>query len=325
MRLIRRRFLHLGLTAMASTALSRRAFAQTYPARPVRILVGYAAGGSADISARMMAQWLSERLGQQFIVENRPGASSNIATEVVVRAPADGYTLLAIAPASTVNATLIDKLPFNFLRDTAPVAGIMRVPNVLVVHPSFPARSVPEFIAYVRANPGKVNHASAGTGTASHMAGELFKAMTGLNLVHVPYRGNAPALVDLIAGQVEVGFDSMPATIEHIRAGQLRALAISTARPNEALPGIPTIGEFVPGYESSSWYGMVAPRNTPSDIVDRLNQEINAALADPKIKAKIADLGGTALTGSPADFGKHLADETEKWARVVKFANVKPE
>ena len=305
--------------------LVRRAWAQAYPARPVRVLVGYAAGGAADISARLMAQVLSERLGQQFIVENRPGASSNIATEALVRAPADGYTLLVNAPASAVNATLFDKLPFNFLRDTAPVAGIMRVPNVMVVHPSFPARSVPEFIVYAKANSGKVNHASAGAGTASHMAGELFKAMTGLNLVHVPYRGNAPALTDLIAGQVEVGFDSMPSAIEHIRAGQLRALADTTLKPSDALPQIRSMSEFVPGYESSSWYGVVAPRNTPNEVLDKLNQAINAGLADPKLKAKLNDLGGTVLGGPPADFGKLLAEETEKWAKVVKFANVKAE
>ena len=322
---VRRRFLQLATATIAASALARRAFAQTYPVRPVRILVGYAPGGAADISARLMAQVLSERLGQQFIVENRPGASSNIATEAVVRAPADGYMLLVNAPASAVNATLFDKLPFNFLRDTAPVAGIMRVPNVMVVHPSFPAQSVPEFITYAKANPGKVNHASAGSGTASHMAGELFKAMTGLQIVHVPYRGNAPALTDLIAGQVEVGFDSMPSAIEHIRAGQLRALAVTTLKVSEALPLVRSMSEFVPGYESSSWYGMVAPRNTPSEVLDRLNQAINAGLADLKMKAKLNDLGGTVLGGPPADFGKLLAEETEKWAKVVKFANVKPE
>jgi tripartite-type tricarboxylate transporter receptor subunit TctC len=325
MSVIRRRFMQLGGAALAASSLSRLALAQAYPARPVRILVGYAAGGSADLSARLMAQVLSERLGQQFIVENRPGASSNIATETVVRAPADGYMLLVNAPASVVNAALYEKLPFNFLRDTAPVAGIMRVPNVMVVHPRFPAQSVPEFIAYAKANPGKVNHASAGTGTASHMAGELFKAMTGLNLVHVPYRGNGPALIDLVAGQVEVGFDSMPSTIEHIRAGQLRALAVTTVKTNDALPGIRSMSEFVPGYESSSWYGMVAPRHTPSEIIDTLNQAIDAGLADPRMKAKLNDLGGTVLGGPPSDFGKLLAEETEKWARVVKFANVKAE
>ena len=325
MSLVRRRFLQLAAATIAAPALARHAFAQTYPARPVRILVGYAAGGSADLSARLMAQVLSERLGQQFIVENRPGASSNIATEALVRAPADGYMLLVNAPASVVNASLYDKLPFNFLRDTAPVIGIMRVPNVMVVHPSFPAHSVPEFIAYAKANPGKVNHASAGTGTASHMAGELFKAMTGLNLVHVPYRGNGPALIDLVAGQVQAGFDSMPSTIEHIRAGQLRALAVSTLKVSEALPQIRSISEFVPGYESSSWYGMVAPRNTPNEILDRLNQAMNAGLADPKMKAKLNDLGGIVIGGPPADFGRLLVEETEKWAKVVKFANVKPE
>ena len=280
----------------------------------------FAPGGGADIIARLIGQWLSERLGQPFIIENRPGAGSNIATEAVVHAPADGYTLLLVSPANAINATLYDKLNFNFIRDIAPVAGIIRVPNVMVVNPSVPAKTVPEFIAYAKANPGKLNMASAGIGTAPHVAGELFKMMAGVDMVHVPYRGDGPALTDLIGGQVQVMFAAMPSSIEYIRAGKLRALAVTTATRSEALPDIPTVGDFVPGYEASGWYGIGAPKNTPAEIIDKLNKEINAGLADPKIKARLADLGGTVLPGSPADFGKLIADETEKWAKVIKFA-----
>ena len=277
-----------------------------------------------DIVARLIGQWLSERLGQPFIIENRPGAGSNIATEAVVRAPPDGYTLLLVGPPNAINATLYDKLNFNFIRDIAPVASIVRVPNVMVVNPSVPAKTVPEFIAYAKANPGKINMASAGIGSSAHVAGELFKMMTGVDMVHVPYRGAAPALTDLLGGQVQVCSPRMPASIEYIKAGKLRALAVTTATRSEALPDVPTVGEFVPGYEASSWYGVGAPKNTPAEIVDKLNKEINAALADPKIKARLADLGGTALAGSPADFGKLIADETEKWGKVIRAANIKP-
>ena len=321
----RRQFLHLAAGAAALPAVSRIARAQTYPTRPVRIIVGFPPGGAADIAARLMGQWLSERLGQPFVIENRPGAGSNIATEAVVRAPADGYTLLLVSTSNAINATLYDKLNFNFIRDIAPVAGIIRVPHVMEVNPSVPAKTVPEFIAYAKANPGKINMASAGIGAAPHVSGELFKMMTGVDMVHVPYRGAAPALTDLLGGQVQVMFDTMPSSIEYIRAGKLRALAVTTATRSEALPDIPTVGDFVPGYEASAWYGVGAPKNTPAEIVDKLNKEINAGLADPKMKARLADLGGTVLAGSPADFGKLIADETEKWAKVVKFAGIKPE
>ena len=320
----RRRFL-CSAGAIALACVPRLAWAQSYPTRPVRVIVPYAAGGSPDILGRMIGQWLSERLGQPFIVENRPGGGSNIGTEAVVNAAPDGYTLLMIAPANAINASLYDKLNFNFIRDIAPVAGIIRVANVMEVHPSVPAHSVPEFIAYAKANPGKINMASGGNGTANHVSGELFKMMTGVDMVHVPYRGAAPAITDLLAGQVEVNFGAMPASIEHIRAGKLRALAVTTATRSEALPDIPTVGEFVPGYEASSWWGVGAPKNTPADIVATLNKEINAGLADPKIKARLADLGGTVIAGSPADFGKLIADETEKWAKVVKFSGAKPD
>jgi tripartite-type tricarboxylate transporter receptor subunit TctC len=323
MKLSRRHFLGLTAGTAALPAISRIAGAQTYPARPVRIIVGFAAGGSTDVTGRLLGQWLLERLGQPFVMENRPGAGTNIATEAVVHAPADGYTLLFVTPANAINATLYDKLNFNFVRDIAPVAGIMRVPNVMEVHPSFPARTVPELIDYAKANPGKINHASAGIGTSSHLAGELFKAMTGVQFVHVPYRGNAPALTDLLAGQVQLGFDSMPSTIAHIRAGRLRPLGISTATRSQALPDVPTIGEFVPGYESSPFYGIGAPKGTPVEIIDTLNREINAGLADPKLNARLADLGGMMLPGSASDFGKLIADETEKWATVIRAANIK--
>jgi tripartite-type tricarboxylate transporter receptor subunit TctC len=301
------------------------ASAQAYPSRPVRIVVGFPAGGGVDIVARLMGQWLSERLGQPFIIENRPGAATNIATEAVVRAAADGYTLLLVHSSNAMNATLYEKLNFNFIRDIAPVASIIVVPNVMLVHPSVPAKTVAEFIAYAKANPGKINFASGGIGGPSHLAGELFKAMAGVNLVHVPYRGGGPAVNDLLGGQVQVYFASTPASIEYIKAGTLRALAVASATRSEMLPDIPTVGEFVPGYEAPTWYGLGAPKNTPAEIVDKLNNEINAGLADPKLRVRLADLGGTVMMGSPADFGKLIADETEKWGKVIRAANIKPE
>jgi tripartite-type tricarboxylate transporter receptor subunit TctC len=305
-------------------AVSRIAMAQAYPSRLVRWIVGFAAGGPQDIVARLLGQWLSDRLGQQFVIENRPGAGGNIGTEAVVRAPADGYTILMIGASAAINATLYEGLSFVFLRDIAPVAGIMRTANVLVVNPSLPVRTVPEFIAYGKANPGKINMASAGIGSSQHVSGELFKMMTGVNLVHVPYRGAAPALTDLLAGQVQVMFDNMASSVEYIRAGKLRALAVTTAARSEALPELPTIGDFVPGYEASGLYGVGAPRNTPVEIVETLNREINAALTDAKMKARLADLGGTVLPGTAQDFGKLLAEEVEKWGKVVKFSGAKP-
>jgi len=325
MKLPRRQFLHLAAGAAALPAVSRIAGAQAYPSRPVRIVVGFPPGGGTDIAARLIGQWLSERLGQQFVIENRPGAGSNIATEAVVRAAADGYTLLLVSAAHAINATLYDRLNYNFLRDIAPVAGVIRVPNLMEVNPSLPPKSVPEFIAYAKANPGKVNYASGGNGTAQHLAGELFKTMTGVDMVHVPYRGDAPALTDLIGGQVQVMFGNMPSSIEHIRAGKLRPLAVTTAARSEALPDLPPVGDYVPGYEASTWQGLGAPGNTPTEIVGKLNKEINAARSDPKIKARLADLGGTVLSGSPADFGRLIADETEKWGKVIRATNLKPE
>ena len=323
MKLPRRQFLHLAAGATALPAVSRIAKAQAYPSRPVRIIVGFAPGGGTDITARLMGQWLSERLGQQFVVENRPGAGSNIGTEVVVNAPPDGYTLLIVGSFNTINATLYDKLSYNFIRDIAPVANITRDPYVMVVNPSVPTKSVAEFIAYAKANPRKLNMASAGTGTGSHIAGELFKMMAGVDMVHVPYRGSGPALTDLLGRQVQVWFASMPSSIQYIRAGKLRALAVTTTARSEALPGVPTIGEFVPGYDASTWYGIGAPKATPAEIIDKLNKEINAGLADPNIKARLADLGGTVLALSPADFGKFIADETEKWGNVIRDLNIK--
>jgi tripartite-type tricarboxylate transporter receptor subunit TctC len=325
MKLPRRKFLHLAAGAAALPVLSGIARAQAYPTKSVRLIVGYAPGGANDIIARLMTPGLSERLRQPFVIENRPGAGTNIATEAVVNAPPDGHALLLIGPANAVNATLYDKLNFDFIRDIAPVASISREPLVLVVHPSFPARTVPEFIAYAKANPGKINMVSSGTGSSVHVSGELFKMMTGVNMVHVPYRGGAPALTDLLGGQVQVMFATMPSSIEYIRAGKLRALAVTTATRSDALPALPTVGDFVPGYEASAFFGVGAPKKTPTEIVNKLNQEINAALADPKMKARFAGLGGTALTGSPADFGKLIADETEKWAKVVKFSGAKPD
>ena len=325
MKLPRRNFLHLAAGAAALPAVSRVARAQAYPTRPVRIIVPFAPAGSADIVARLIGQWLSERLGQPFVIENRPGAGTNIGTEAVVRAPADGYTLLLVGSSSAINATLYDKLTFNFIRDIAPVASIIRQPNVMLVNPSVPAKTVPEFIAYAKADPGKINMASAGNGSSSHVFGELFKMMAGVNIVHVPYRGGAPALTDLLAGQVQATFVPVPASIEYVRAGKLRALAVTTTTRSDALPDIPTVGDFVRGYEASGFVGLGAPKNTPAEIIEKLNKEINAALADPKIKARLADLGGTVLPGSPAEFGKLVADETEKWGKVIRAANIKPE
>jgi tripartite-type tricarboxylate transporter receptor subunit TctC len=321
----RRQFLHLAAGAAALPALSRIARAQAYPSRPVRLIVPIAPAGASDITARVIGQWLSERLGQQFIIENRPGGGGNIGTEAVVRAPADGYTLLMVGSYNATNAAFYDKLNFNFIRDIAPVAGIIRGPYVMVVNPSVPAKSIPEFIAYAKANPRKLNMASAGNGTASHVAGELFKMMAGVDMVHVPYRGGGPAVTDLIAGQVQVMFPTTVASIEYIRAGRLRALAVTAATRSDALPDIPTVGEFVPGYEASTWYGVGAPKATPAEIVEKLNKEINAGLADPKIKARLADLGGDVLALSPADFGRLIADETEKWGKVILAVNIKPE
>jgi tripartite-type tricarboxylate transporter receptor subunit TctC len=323
MKLPRRRFLHLAANAAALPAVSRIARAQTYPTRPVRIIVGFAAGGGADITARLMGQWLSERLGQQFLIENRQGAGSNIGTEAVAKAGADGYTLLLVTTANAINATLYDKLNFDFARDIASVAGIMRVPNVMEVNPSVPVKTVPEFIAYAKANPGKLNYASGGNGTTAHVAGELFRNLAGVNMQHVPYRGIGPALTDLLGGQVQVMFDAMSGSIEHIRAGRLRALAVTTVTHSEMLPDLPTVGEFLPGFEVSQWYGVGVSKNAPAEIIGKLNKEINAGLADPKLKARLADLGGTVLVGSPADFGKLVADETEKWGKVVRAANIK--
>ena len=325
MKLPRRQFLHLAASAAALPAVSRIAWAQVYPVRPVHWIVGFTPAGGNDIVARLIGQWLSERLGQPFVIENRPGAGTNIATEAVVNAPPDGYTLMLVNMANAINATLYEKLNFNFIRDIAPVAGISRAPLVMAVHPSVPAKTVPEFIAYAKANPGKINMASAGIGSAGHLAGELFKMMAGVNLVHVPYRGNAPALADLIAGQVEVLFPSAASSIEYVRTGKLRGLAVTGATRSDALPDLPTVSDSIPGYEASSVYGIGAPRNTPAEIVDKLNEEVNAALADPKMKARLADLGGVALPGSPAEFGKLIADETEKWAKVIKFAGIKPQ
>jgi tripartite-type tricarboxylate transporter receptor subunit TctC len=319
----RRQFLHLAAGAAALPIMSRFAWAQAYPARPVRIIVPFAPAGSADITARLIGQWLSERLGQQFVIDNRPGGGTNIGTEAVVRAPPDGYTLLLATAANAVNATLYDKLNFNFIRDIAPVAGIIVVPNVMVVHPSVPAKSVPELIAYAKANPGKINIASGPIGGPAHVAAELFKMMTGTDMLLVSYRGGGPALTDLLGGQVQVMFPTTAASIEYIRAGRLRALAVTAATRSDALPDIPTVGEFVPGFEASFWTGIGAPKATPAEIVDKLNKEINAGLADPKIKARLADLGGDVLVLSPADFGKYIADETEKWGNVIRALNIK--
>jgi len=325
MKLPRRKFLQLATVAAALPVLSRVANAQTYPTRPVRIVVGAAPSGAFDIMARLIGQWLSERLGQPFVIENRPGAGNNIGTESVVRAPADGYTLLLVGVPNAINATLYDRLNFNFIRDIAPVAGIDREPHVMLVNPSVPAKTVPEFIAYAKANPGKISMASAGSGTPAHVAGELFKMMTSVSMVHVPYRGGGPALIDLLSGQVQVMFPTMSASIEYVRADKLRALAVTTATRSEALPQIPPVSDFVPGFEATFWTGIGAPKNTPADVVAKLNKEINAGLADPKLKARLADLGGDVLALSPADFGRLIVDETEKWGKVIRTANIKAE
>jgi tripartite-type tricarboxylate transporter receptor subunit TctC len=325
MTLPRRQFLRLAGAAAALPAISHIAGAQSYPTRPVRLIIGYPPGGSADITARLIGQWLSDRLGQQFVIESRPGAGTNIATEAALRSPPDGYTLFLVAPANAINATLYDKLNYNFIRDMTPIAGIIRFSNVMEVHPSVPVKTVPEFIAYAKANPGKLNFASSGNGSTIHMSGELFKMMTGVNMVHVPYRGGAPALTDLLAGQVQVMFDNVPTSAEHVRTGRLRGLAVTSTTRLAVLPDLPPLSDFLPGYESSAWYGLAAPKNTPAEIVDKLNKEVNAILADPKSKARFEELGATLLPGSPADFGKLVADETEKWGKVVKFAGVKAE
>ena len=315
------RFFAVCLTGVTLVGIGQ-AFALDYPTRPVRWVVTYPPGGGTDITARIVGQWLSERLGQQFIIENKPGAGNNIGTELVVNAPPDGYTLLLVNPANAINTTLYSKLSFNFLRDIAPVAGIMRVPNVMEVNPSVPAKTVAEFIAYAKANPGKINWATSGNGTSVHLSGELFKIMAGVQLTHVPYRGSAPALTDMISGTVDVMFDNMPPSLPHIRAGKLRALAVTTNMRSDALPDVPTVAETVPGYEASAFYGMGVPKGTPPEIIDKLNKEINAGLADPKIKARLAELGGMLIPGSPADFGKLVADETDKWAKVIKSGGV---
>jgi tripartite-type tricarboxylate transporter receptor subunit TctC len=325
MRLRRRQFLHLASGAVALPAMSRIAWAQTYPTRPVRLIVGFVPGGGSDILARLMGQWLSDRLGQPFIIENRAGAGGNVATEAAVRAAGDGYTLLLAAVPNAVNATLYDRLNFNFIQDIAPVAGIIRVPNVMEVTPSLPVQTVAEFIAYAKANPGRLNMGSGGFGTGQHVTGELFKMMTGVDMLHVPYRGSAAALTDLLGGQIQVMFDNIPSSIEYIRAGKLRALAVTTKVRSEALPEVPMVGDFVPGFEASGWFGVVAPKATPTEIVSKLNAEINAILADPKMKGRLADLGGTLIAGSPADFGKLIADDTDKWGKVIRFAGIKAE
>jgi tripartite-type tricarboxylate transporter receptor subunit TctC len=325
MNIPRRSFLHLAAGAAALSGLPRVARGQTYPTRPVRIIVGYPAGAATDLVGRLMGQWLSAQLGQQFIIENRAGANSNIGTEVVTRAAADGYALLMVTSSNSINTTLYDKLNFNFNNDIVPVAGVVRTPLVMVVNSSVPAKTVPEFIAYAKAHPGEISMAAPGIGSPQHVTGELFKLMAGVSIVSVPYRGGAPAFADLLGGQVQVYFPALIGAIEYIRTGKLRALAVTSAIRSEVLPDIPTMSEFVPGYEASFWLGLGAPKNTPTETINKLNKEINAALADPKIKARLADLGGTVLPGSPADFGKLIADETEKWGKVIRAANIKPE
>jgi tripartite-type tricarboxylate transporter receptor subunit TctC len=324
MKISRRKFLHLAAGSGALPVLSRTARAQAYPSRPVHIIVPFAAAGPNDIVARVVAQWMSEHLGQPFVIENRPGAGTNVGTEIVVHAPPDGYTALMVSSSHAINATLYDKLNFSFIRDIAPVASIMRVPNVMVVNPAFPARSVREFIDYGKANPGKLNFASSGIGASNHMSGELFKAMTGLDMTHVPYRSSGPALTDLISGQVQVMFDAMSSSVEHIRGGRLRPLGITTATKADALPGVPVIADVVPGYEVSNWFGFGMPRSTPADVIMTFNKAVNEAVADPKLKVRLADLGGILMPGSPADFGKLIAEETEKWGKVIRSANIKP-
>ena len=325
MKLHRRTFLQLTAAGVAAPAFAHLALAEDYPTRPVRIVAGFAAGGGVDITARLIGQWLNERLGQSFVVENRTGAGGNIGTEAVVTAAPDGYTLLLATVPNAVNASLYNNLKFNFIRDIAPVAGIIRVPMFVMVHPSVPAKTVPELIAYAKANPGKVNMASAGNGSAPHMAGELFKMMAGVNLVHVPYRGQGPALTDLLGGEVQVLFATAPGTTDYVTTGKLRALAVTTATRAQVLPEVPPVGDFVPGYETSQWYGMCAPGKTPAEIIGKLNKEINAAIADAGMKARLAAIGGEPLPGTPAEFGKLISDETEKWAKVVQAAGLKPE
>jgi tripartite-type tricarboxylate transporter receptor subunit TctC len=324
-RLPRRAFLRLGAAAAALPALGRVASAQSYPSRPVRIIVGFAAGGPTDVLARLIGQWLSARLNQQFIIENRPGASGNLATETVINAPADGHTLLMVSPSNMINATLYDKLKFDFIRDVAPVASVLRTYYVMEINPSVPVSTVPQFIAYAKARPGQISMSSAGSGTPQHVAGELFKMMTGVDMVHVPYRGAAPALTDLLGGQVQIMFDNLASSLTYVRAGKLRPLGVTTVQRSPALPDVPTVGEFVPGFEASGQFGIGAPRSTPTEIVTRLNREINAGLADPGLSARLADLGGTIVAGSPADFARLIADETEKWGRVVRAGNLKAE
>ena len=321
MTLLRRRFLHLAAAAVAFPAVTRIARAQSYPTRPVRIIVGFVAGSTTDTLARLMGQWLSERLGQSFVIDNRPGAGGNVGAEAMIRATADGYTLLMVPPAVAANETLYEHLDFNFVRDTAPVAGVVRVPNVVEVNPSVPVKTIPELIAYGKSHP--LSFASAGIGTASHLAGQLFNEMTGLSMQHVPYRGDGPAMTDLIGGQVQVGFATMTASIGFIRADRLRPLAVTTVQRSDALPGIPSVSEFVPGFEASSWFGVAAPNGTPAEIVENLNREINAGLANPTIKARLADMGGMLLTGSPTDFGKLITDETVKWGKIIRAAHIK--
>ena len=324
MKLPRRKFLHLAVGAAALLAMPRIARAQAYPTRPVRVIVGFAAGGGYDIIGRLIGQWLSDRLGQPFVIENRPGAATNIATQVVVNAPADGYTLLLVGSTNTINTTFYRKLNFDFMRDIAPVASITRQPQAMLTNPSFPAETIPALIDYAKANPGKINTSSPGVGSISHLAIELFKMMAGVNLVHVPFGGNAPALTALLGGQVDVSVASLPSSIESIRSGKLRGVAVTTAMRAEALPDVPALGEFVPGYEVSAWYGIGAPNGTPADVIDKLNKEVNAGLADSKLKARIAEFGGTPSALSPAEFGKFIADETEKWRNVIRAANIPP-
>jgi tripartite-type tricarboxylate transporter receptor subunit TctC len=325
MKLQRRQFLQFAAGAAALPSVASFAQAPAYPSRPIRLIIGYPPGGSADITARLTGQFLTERLGQPVVIESRPGAATNLATEAVVRAAPDGYTLLLVAPANAINATLYDKLNFNFLQDIVPVAGIIRFSNVVVVNPSLPIKSIPELIAYAKANPGKLNMASSGAGSTIHMSGELFKMLTGINMVHVPYRGGAPALTDLMGGQVQVMFDNIPTSAGHIKAGKLRGLAVTSAEPSELLPDLPTVAQFLPGYEASAWYGLGAPKGTSKEIVDTINKAMNAVLADPKAQARFKELGATLLPGSPADFGRLMVDETEKWGKVVKFAGIKGE
>ena len=325
MTLPRRKFLHLAASAAAVPALPHIARADTYPSRPIHLIIGYLPGGSADMTARLFGQWLSDRLGQQVVVESRAGASTNIATEAVVRAAPDGYTLMLVSPANATNAALYDKLNFNFLRDIDPVAGLIRFPDVVDVNLALPVRTIPELIAYAKANPGALNFGSSGVGSTLHVAGELFKMMAGVNIVHVPYRGGAPAMIDLIGGRVQVMFDNVPTSVEFIRSGKIRPLAVTSAARIELFPELPTVADYVPGYEASAWYGIGAPKGTPAEIVDRLNREANAILAEPATKARLAELGASLLPGSPADFGKLVADETEKWGKVIRFAGIKAE